>query len=139
VIIPGGSDFPVERPNPLLGIYAAVTRRDLQGRPKNAQEVKAFFDLSADGVGDTTDFENGWYASQRMTREEAVLAFTNWAAFAGFQEHILGSLEKGKLADFVVLNRDIMTIAAEEIPTTLVERTVVGGKEAYVRSQDGHQ
>ena len=136
VIIPGGSDFPVERPNPLLGIYAAVTRRDLQGRPKNAQEVKAFFELSAEGIGDTTDFENGWYASQRMTREEAIQAFTNWAAFAGFQERILGSLEKGKLADFVVLSRDLMTIPAEEIPTTIVEKTVVGGKDVYVRSQD---
>ena len=139
VIIPGGSDFPVEQPNPLLGIYAAVTRRDLQGRPRNTQEVKAFFELSGDGVGDTTDFENGWYASQRMTREEAIQSFTNWAAFAGFQEHILGSLEKGKLADFVVLSRDLMKIPAEEIPETVVEMTIVGGKEAYVRQQDAEE
>jgi hypothetical protein len=139
VIIPGGSDFPVEQPNPLLGIYAAVTRRDLQGRPRNAQEVKAFFELSVDGVGDTTDFENGWYVSQRMTREEAIQSFTNWAAFAGFQEHILGSLEKGKLADFVVLSRDLMKIPAEDIPTTVVEKTIVGGKEVYVRQQDAQE
>lgn len=139
VIIPGGSDFPVEQPNPLLGIYAAVTRRDLQGRPRNTQEVKAFFELSGDGVGDTTDFENGWYASQRMTREEAIQSFTNWAAFAGFQEHILGSLEKGKLADFVVLSRDLMKIPAEDIPATVVEMTIVGGKEAYVRQQDAQE
>jgi predicted amidohydrolase YtcJ len=131
VNIPGGSDFPVEQPNPLLGIYAAVTRRDLQGRPRNTQEVKAFFELSADGVGDTTDFDNGWYASQRMTREEALRSFTGWASFAGFQEHSLGSLERGKLADFVVLSRDLMKIPAEEIPTTMVEKTIVGGKVVY--------
>ena len=136
VIIPGGSDFPVELPNPLLGIYAAVTRRDLQGRPRNAQEVKTFFELSADGIGDTTDFENGWYASQKMTREEAIQSFTSWAAFAGFQEHVLGSLEKGKLADFVVLSRDLMKIPTEDIPMTVVERTIVGGREVYVRGQD---
>jgi predicted amidohydrolase YtcJ len=135
VIIPGGSDFPVEQPNPLLGIYAAVTRRDLQGRPRSASEVKAFFELSADGIGDTTDFQNGWYASQKMTREEAVMAFTNWAAFAGFQEQILGSLGKGKLADFVVLSRDIMKVPEEDIPTTVVEKTIVGGKEVYVRGR----
>ena len=135
VIIPGGSDFPVEQPNPLLGIYAAVTRRDLQGRPRNAQEVKAFFELSADGIGDTTDFDNGWYASQKMTREEAILSFTAWAAFAGFQEHILGSLEKGKLADFVVVSRDLMKVPEEDIPTTIVEETIVGGKQVYVRGQ----
>ncbi len=139
VIIPGGSDFPVEQPNPLLGIYAAVTRRDLQGRPRNAQEVKAFFELSADGIGDTTDFENGWYSSQKMTREEAIQSFTIWAAFAGFQEQILGSLEKGKLADFVVLSRDIMKIPAEDIPTTVVEKTIVGGKEVYVLRKDAEK
>ncbi|MCX6142722.1 MAG: amidohydrolase [Ignavibacteriales bacterium] len=139
VLIPGGSDFPVEQPNPLLGIYAAVTRRDLEGRPRNAQEVKAFFELSADGIGDTTDFDNGWYASQRMTREEALQSFTCWAAFAGFQEHILGSLEKGKLADFVILSRDLMYVPAEDIPTTVVEKTIVGGKEAYVRAQDAQK
>jgi hypothetical protein len=139
VIIPGGSDFPVEQPIPLLGIYAAVTRRDLQGRPRNAQEVRAFFELSADGIGDTTDFDNGWYASQKMTREEAIRSFTSWAAFAGFQEHLLGSLEKGKLADFVVLSRDLMKIVPEDIPSTVVEKTIVGGKEVYVRTQDAQK
>ena len=139
MIIPGGSDFPVEQPIPLLGIYAAVTRRDLQGRPRNAQEVRAFFELSADGIGDTTDFDNGWYASQKMTREEAIRSFTSWAAFAGFQEHLLGSLEKGKLADFVVLSRDLMKIVPEDIPSTVVEKTIVGGKEVYVRTQDAQK
>jgi predicted amidohydrolase YtcJ len=136
VIIPGGSDFPVENPNPLLGIYAAVTRQDRFGRPKNAQDVKAFFQLSAEGIRDPAAFENGWYASEKMTREEAVRAYTTWAAFAGFQERVLGSLEKGKLADFVILSKDIMQVAAPEILTTIVEKTIVGGKEVYVRVHD---
>lgn len=139
VIIPGGSDFPVEQPNPLMGIYAAVSRRDLEGRPRNAQEVKAFFELSAEGIGDTTDFEDGWYGSQKMTRREAVQSFTNWAAFAGFQEQILGSLEKGKLADFVVLSHDLMNVPAKDIPIIVVEKTIVGGKEVFVLGKDSEK
>ena len=136
VIIPGGSDFPVESPNPLLGIYAAVTRQDRYGRPRNAEEVRADFQLSAEGVRDPQAFAGGWYASQKMTRTEAVRAFTSWAAFAGFQERLLGSLEKGKLADFIILSKDLFKIAPEEILTTVVEKTYVGGKEAYTRSEE---
>lgn len=135
VIIPGGSDFPVETPNPILGIYAAVSRQDLQGRPRNAQDVRAFFQLSFTGVRDTSAFENGWYASQKMTREDAVRAYTTWASYAAFQERLLGSLEKGKLADFVVLSKDIMKIDQHEIPTTVVEKTIVGGDVVYSRAQ----
>jgi predicted amidohydrolase YtcJ len=68
-----------------------------------------------------------------MTREEALLAFTRWAAQAGFQELLLGSLERGKLADFVVLSNDIMTIPPRDILSTVVEQTFVGGRLAYVR------
>ncbi|TSA15291.1 amidohydrolase [bacterium] len=136
VIIPGGSDSPVENPNPIFGIYAAVTRQDLQGRPRNAQDVRSFFQLSSEGVRDSAAFENGWYASQTMTREEAVRAYTNWAAFAAFQERLLGSLEKGKLADFVILSKDIMKIATHDIPKTVVEKTIVGGKLVYARAQE---
>jgi len=133
VIIPGGSDFPVESPNPLLGIYAAITRQDALGRPRNADEVKAQYQISAEGVRDPGAFEGGWYASQKMTRLEAIRAFTTWAAFAGFQEKLLGSLERGKLADFVVLSNDIVSISPPEILTTVVEKTFVGGREAYNR------
>lgn len=133
VIIPGGSDFPVESPNPLLGIYAAVTRQDALGRPTNADEVKALFQLSAEGVRDPKAFEGGWYASQKMTRLEAIRAFTTWAAFAGFQEKLLGSLERGKLADFIILSHDIFSITPAEILTTVVEKTFVGGREVYSR------
>ncbi|MCX6135555.1 MAG: amidohydrolase [Ignavibacteriales bacterium] len=136
VIIPGGSDFPVESPNPILGIYAAVTRQDLAGKPKNSQDIRAFFELSSGGVRDTAAFENGWYASQKMTREESIRAYTSWASYAAFQEHLLGSLEKGKLADFVILSKDIMRIESHEIPTTVVEKTIVGGTVVYARAQE---
>jgi predicted amidohydrolase YtcJ len=135
VIIPGGSDFPVESPNPLFGIYAAITRQDHQGKPRNADDVRAFFQLSAEGITDTSAFDGGWYASQKMTSEEALRAFTAWAAYAGFQEDLLGSLERGKLADFVVLSKDIMTVPPLEILNTTVERTILGGSEVYRREQ----
>ena len=135
VTIAGGSDTPVEDPNPLYGIHAAVTRQNRQGKPENAEDVRASFQLSKAGIVDTTAFAGGWYASQKMTRVEAVRAFTTWAAYAGFQEHLFGSLEKGKLADFVVLSNDILTIAPSEVPATIVEQTVVAGKMVYARRQ----
>ncbi|GBD01584.1 N-substituted formamide deformylase [bacterium HR18] len=100
-----GSDFPVESPNPLLGFYAAVTRQDAQGWPPG-----------------------GWYPEERLTREEALRAFTLGAAYAAFQEDELGSLTPGKYADFVVLSQDIMTIPPEEILQTQVLATFVGGQ-----------
>lgn len=100
-----GSDFPVESPNPLLGFYAAVTRQDAQGWPPG-----------------------GWYPEQRLTREEALRAFTLEAAYAAFQEHELGSLTPGKYADFVILSQDIMTIPPEEILRTQVLATFIGGR-----------
>lgn len=133
VIIPGGSDFPVEHPNPLFGIYAAVTRQDQQGRPKNAEDVKKYWQLSKEGIVDPSVFEGGWYASEKMERLEALRAFTSWAATAAFQEALVGSLEPGKLADFVVLSHDIVRIPAEDILKTIVERTIVGGVEVYTR------
>jgi predicted amidohydrolase YtcJ len=74
-----------------------------------------------------------------MTRLEAVRAFTTWAAYSGFQERSLGSLEKGKLADFVILSKDIFKIASEEILSTVVEKTFVGGRAAYTRPDDSAQ
>lgn len=131
VIIPGGSDFPVEHPNPIYGMYAAVTRQDQRGIPANAEDVRREFQLSERGVTDESAFTGGWYADQRLTREEAVRMFTTWAAWASFEEQVKGSLEPGKLADFVVLSADIMEVPADEILRTEVLRTVVGGKEVY--------
>jgi predicted amidohydrolase YtcJ len=110
LVIPCGSDFPVESNNPLSGIYAAITRQDEKGWPNG-----------------------GWFPQQRMTREEAIKGFTIWAAYAAFQEKLLGSIETGKLADFTVLDRDILTIAPEEILQTNVVYTIVGGKIRYQR------
>ena len=119
-IIPGGSDFPVEHPNPLLGFYAAVTRQDLNGQPPD-----------------------GWHAGQRMSRMEALMSFTAWAAYAAFQERSRGSLEEGKLADLVVLSEDIMTIEPARIPRVLVDVTIVNGAIRYertaVQTPDPHQ
>lgn len=103
-----GSDFPVESANPLLGFYAAITRQDATGWP-----------------------EGGWYPAQRLTREEALRAFTLDAAYAAFQEHVLGSLTPGKYADFVVLSQDIMTIPSQQILQTRVLATFFEGRCVY--------
>ncbi len=108
VPIAGGSDFPVESHNPFLGFYAAVTRQDLEGEPAG-----------------------GWTPRERMTRDEALKSFTLWAAYAAFEEDEKGSLEEGKLADFIVIDRDVMTCEALKIPGTRVLRTVIGGETVY--------
>ncbi len=106
--IPGGSDFPVESIDPLLGLYAAVTRRDLSGRP-----------------------EGGWYAEQCLSIEEALRAFTIDAAYASHEESVRGSISVGKLADLVVLSDDLMKIEPARIPRIEVVMTVLGGEIVY--------
>lgn len=103
-----GSDWTVAPIDPLAGIYAAVTRR-------------------------TTDGANpdGWVPAQRITVEEALRAYTAGNAYAGFQEDRLGTIEPGKLADFVVLSGDITAIDSAEIINVKVLRTVIGGEEKY--------
>jgi hypothetical protein len=103
--VANGSDFPVEEPNPMLGLYAAITRQDLEGNPPG-----------------------GWTPSQRMTRDEALQSWTLSGAYAAFEEKTKGSLEPGKLADFLVLDRDIMTVPVSQIPGTRVLKTFLGGK-----------
>ena len=106
--IANGSDFPVEEPDPMRGLYAAVTRQDASGRPPG-----------------------GWMPDQRMTRQEALASFTRNAAFASHAETMTGSLEAGRLADLVVLTRDVMEIPAPDILKTTVRMTVVGGEIVY--------
>ena len=108
VIIPNGSDFPVEQVNPLISFHSAITRQDATNWPAG-----------------------GWYPDQVMTRDEALRAMTIWPAYAAFQEKELGSLAPGKYADFVVLDRDIMQVAPTEILATRVEATYLGGKIVY--------
>jgi predicted amidohydrolase YtcJ len=133
VFVPGGSDSPVESPNPLLGFYAAVTRQDSSGIPSTWRDVAAGFQLSSAGITDTSQFEGGWYVEQRMTRDEALRSFTLWGAYAAFQEDIKGSIEVGKLADCTVLSKDIMKIPPREIVTTEVEMTIIGGEIVYAQ------
>ncbi|MGD0992049.1 MAG: amidohydrolase [Gemmatimonadales bacterium] len=111
VIIPNGTDAPVERVNPMIGFHAAITRQDADGWPAG-----------------------GWFPAQRMTREEALEAMTIWPAYAGFMEGVAGSLTPGKYADFTVLDQDIMTVAPERILATNVVMTVLGGQTVYERS-----
>ncbi|MBW7887756.1 MAG: amidohydrolase [Bacteroidetes bacterium] len=136
-IIASGSDAPVENPNPLLGFYAAITRQDKDGIPQSAADVAAHFQLSADGIKDSSNFLNGWYPQEKMTREEALKSYTIWGAYAEFAEKEKGSLEPGKLADFVVLSKDIMKVEPKQILSTLVDMTVVDGKIAYQRTITG--
>ncbi len=108
VRIPGGSDAPVEPVQPLPGIYSAVTRQDMEGWP-----------------------EGGWNPEQRVSREEALRMFTLDAAYSVFEEDLKGSITPGKLADIVVLSKDIMAIPAAEILETEVLMTILGGKVVF--------
>jgi Predicted metal-dependent hydrolase with the TIM-barrel fold len=111
-IIIGGSDAPVELVNPFHGFYAAVTRQGRDGQP-----------------------DGGWYASEAMTREEALKAFTIWAAYGQFEDDIKGSLEAGKLADFVVIDRDYMKCPANELKDIQALTTVLGGEVVYQKDR----
>ncbi|HEU4747207.1 MAG TPA: amidohydrolase [Gemmatimonadaceae bacterium] len=108
VIIPNGTDFPVEEVNPLLTFHASVTRQDASGAPPG-----------------------GWFPDQKMTRQEALQSMTIWPAHAGFQESVIGSLTPGKYADFVILDRDIMRVPDSELLSTRVVSTWLGGKAVY--------
>ena len=108
VVIPNGSDFPVEAVNPLISFHSFFTRQDADNFPPG-----------------------GWMPEQRTTRQEALLSITLWPAYAGFMENESGSLTAGKYADFVVLDRDIMSVAPEEVLGTRVLMTVLGGKTVY--------
>ncbi|HKY97544.1 MAG TPA: amidohydrolase family protein, partial [Gemmatimonadaceae bacterium] len=110
VIIPNGSDFPVEEVNPLISFHSAVSRQDASNWPPG-----------------------GWYPEQVMTRDEALKAMTIWPAYAAFQEKTMGSISTGKYADFVMLDRDIMTVPVSDILSTQVVSTWIGGKAVYER------
>jgi predicted amidohydrolase YtcJ len=107
-LIANGSDFPVEEPNPMLGLYAAITRQDRKGLPAG-----------------------GWAPDQRMSREEALKSFTINAAYAAHEENDLGSLTPGKLADLIVLSTDVMQVSPRDILTARVRTTIIGGRIVY--------
>jgi predicted amidohydrolase YtcJ len=99
-----GTDFPVEKVSPLLTFYAAVARKDLNNFP-----------------------EKGFQKENALTRVETLKGMTIWAAYANFEENEKGSIEKGKFADFIVLDNDIMQIEESKIPTIKVEETYING------------
>ncbi|MEO7083752.1 MAG: amidohydrolase [Gemmatimonadaceae bacterium] len=105
-----GSDWPVAPPSPLEGIYAAVTRRTLDGKNPD-----------------------GWIPSQKITVEQALRAYTRDAAYASFEERDKGAIERGKLADFAIIDRDITQITPEEIRDARVVLTAVGGRVVFER------
>ncbi len=107
-IIPGGSDAPVERGEPMIEFYAAVARKDLKG---------------FSGAG--------WHPEQAVSREQALKMFTIWAAYAAFEENSRGTIEPGKLADFTVLTQDIMQIPEAEILDTKCAMTIINGEVVF--------
>ncbi|HEX4900420.1 MAG TPA: amidohydrolase, partial [Pyrinomonadaceae bacterium] len=108
VIVPGGSDAPVERGEPMIEFYAAVARKDQKGF-----------------TGE------GWHPEEAVTRAEALKMFTIWPAYAAFEETLLGSIEVGKLADFTILSADIMKIPEAEILRTRNVMTVISGEIVF--------
>ena len=108
VPIPFGTDSPIETPNPYENIYCAVTRCDLDGRPKG-----------------------GWRPEEKLTVDEAIEAATVTATYSAYQEKDKGTLEEGKLADMVVLSDDIFSIPEEKIKDLSAELTVRGGEIVY--------
>jgi len=103
-----GTDFPVENINPLYTFYAAVERKDLKGYPSG-----------------------GFQCENALTRIQTLKGMTIWAAKANFEENEKGSIEPGKYADFVILDKDIMKIKSTELPTTMVLATYVNGEKVY--------
>ena len=108
VVIPNGSDFPVEQVNPLISFHSAIARQDARDWPAG-----------------------GWFPAQKMSREEALRSMTIWPAYAGFQEQSMGSITVGKYADFVILDMDIMRVPVELVLQASVRSTYVGGKSVY--------
>ena len=106
--IVNGTDAPVEPVNPIPSFYASVTRMTLKGQP-----------------------EGGYEPEEKMTREQALRSYTLDAAYGAFEEKFKGSIEKGKLADFAILSKDIMTVPDKEILSAEVLTTIVGGNVVY--------
>jgi predicted amidohydrolase YtcJ len=108
-MIANGTDAPVEDIDPIASFYASVSRRTAKG--------------------------DVFYGEQRMTREEALRSYTLDNAFAAFEENVKGSITPGKLADIVILSKNIMTVPEEEIPTARVDYTILGGRIVHRRAE----
>jgi predicted amidohydrolase YtcJ len=106
--IPNGSDFPVERINPLFGFFAGFARMDQTGFPAG-----------------------GWMMENALSRKECLQAMTIWAAKSCFEDNERGSIEPGKMADFVILQEDIMKIEPLKVPKTRVLETWIAGEKVF--------
>ncbi len=103
-----GSDFPVEDINPMYGFHAAVARQDAENWP-----------------------EGGWQPENKLSREEALRGMTIWAAYSDFEEDEKGSIEVGKMADFVFTEKDMMTAPESELRNLKVTATYLAGAKVY--------
>jgi predicted amidohydrolase YtcJ len=108
VVVPGGSDAPVERGEPMIEFYAAVARKDIRGYS-----------------------DENWHPEEKVSRENALKMFTVWPAYVAFEENVRGSIEVGKLADLTVLSADIMKIPEMDILKTHCVMTIIGGEIVY--------
>ncbi len=106
--IPNGSDFPIENINPIYGFYSAVVRKDFENYPKN-----------------------GFQTENALTREQALRAMTIWAAKSSFEENEKGSIEKGKFADFVVTDKDLMDEKEQNLYKIKISKTFINGEKVY--------
>ena len=109
-----GSDFPVESPNPFPGLAAAISRQDMNGQPPG-----------------------GWRPQERVNLAQALSGFTRDAAYAGFSEDRIGSLEPGKWADFILVDRDPTKVDAQALARTQVLETWVAGRKVWARPSAG--
>lgn len=110
VMLAFGTDWPVEPLNPMVGLYAAITRQDTLGFPAG-----------------------GWYPEERISLGSAVIAYTRGSAYAANSDSWSGTLQPGRVADFIILDRDIFNVAPEEVLHAKVLATYVGGKRVYKR------
>jgi len=110
-IVALGTDFPVEQVNPFLTFYASVDRQDTDNFP-----------------------EGGFMRNQALSREETLKGMTIWAAYSNFEEEEKGSIEVGKFADFVILDRDIMQVEMDSVPDTQVISTFVNGEQVFAKN-----
>jgi predicted amidohydrolase YtcJ len=107
-----GSDFPVESPNPFPGLMAAVSREDINGQPPG-----------------------GWIPSEKLSLGQALHAFTRGAAYAGFTEKVMGAIEPGHWADFIIVDRDPTKVGPQDLGKTKVLETWVGGEKVFSAAQ----
>jgi predicted amidohydrolase YtcJ len=109
-----GSDFPVESPNPFPGLMAAISRQDINGQPPG-----------------------GWLPQERISLEQSLGGFTRGAAYASFAEERIGSLEPGKWADFIIVDRDVSKVDPQSLGRTEVLETWVAGKKVWEKASGG--